>query len=419
MAVAVPLLLVLLAGGLRLARLDEPGRLQFDEVYYVGDAQDYLRQGVEEVRPAHPPVGKWLIAGGILVAGDDPFGWRFAPALAGTLTVLVTYLFGLRLLRRRAPAALAGLLVATDGLAFTLSRIGMLDVFVGLFVVTGAWLLLVDRDDPGRRWRLLAGVSFGLALGTKWSAALALAIAIGVVLVRDRSLRRVVVPLVLVPVAVYALSYTGWLLSYESTEESAEQCDAGRCGTSVVDRVVGLVDEQRELVSFHRRLEPSHPYRSSAWRWPLLQRPVLTYFERCPRSDGEPCLVAPGTRARIVGLGNPVLWWGFVGVTPVLAWLAVRRRSGPAALTLAFTVGQWAPWLLTKPGYLFYMLPAVPFAAVGLAMVVDRLPRARGAALVGVAGLAVAALTYWYPLWAAVETSKPFQDERIWLESWR
>jgi dolichyl-phosphate-mannose--protein O-mannosyl transferase len=417
--VAVPLLLVLLAGGLRLARLDEPGRLQFDEVYYVGDAQDYLRQGVEEVRPAHPPVGKWLIAGGILVAGDDPFGWRLAPALAGTMTVLVTYLFALRLLRRRAPAALAGLLVATDGLAFTLSRIGMLDVFVGLFVVTGAWLLLVDRDDPGRSWRLLAGVSFGLALGTKWSAALALAIALGVVLVRDRSIRRVVVPLVVVPAAVYALSYTGWLLSYERTEESVEQCDAGRCGTSVVDRVVGLVDEQRELVSFHRRLEPSHPYRSSAWRWPLLQRPVLTYFERCPRSDGEACLVAPGMRARIVGLGNPVLWWGFVASTPVLAWLAVRRRSGPAALVLAFTVGQWAPWLLTKPGYLFYMLPAVPFAAVGLALVVDRAPRARTAALGAVAVLAVAALTYWYPLWAAVETSKPFQDERIWFESWR
>jgi hypothetical protein len=138
------------------------------------------------------------------------------------------------------------------------------------------------------------------------------------------------VPLVAVPVAVYALSYTGWLLSYERTEESVEQCDAGRCGSTVVDRVVGLVDEQRELVSFHRRLEPSHPYRSSAWRWPLLQRPVLTYFERCPRSDEEPCRVSPGTRARVVGLGNPVLWWGFVAGDPGprLAGGAPAERSG-------------------------------------------------------------------------------------------
>ena len=412
-------MLVLLAGGLRLARLDEPARLHFDEVYYVGDAQDYLRQGVEEVRPAHPPVGKWLIAAGILVAGDEPSGWRLAPALAGTLTVLVTYLLALRLLRRRAPAALAALLVALDGLAFTMSRIGMLDAFVALFVVTGAWLLAVDRDDPGRPWRLLAGTSFGLALGTKWSAALALAVALAVVVARDRSLRRVVVPLVVVPAAVYALGYTGWLVSYERTEEAGEQCEAGRCGTSPVDRVVGLVDEQREMVSFHRRLEPRHPYRSPAWRWPLLQRPVLTYFERCPRDDGEACRVPPGTRARIVGLGNPVLWWGFAASTPVLAWLAVRRRERAPAVVLAFSVGQWAPWLLTKPGYLFYLLPAVPFAAIGLALVVDRRPRLRTAATVTVVVLAAAAFTYWYPLWSAVETSKAFQDDRIWFDSWR
>ena len=108
-------MLVVLAGGLRVARLDEPGRIYFDELYYVGDAQQYLEHGVEEVRPAHPPVGKWLIAAGIVVAGDDPFGWRIAGAAAGTLTVLATYLIGLRLFRRRVPAAIAALLVALDG----------------------------------------------------------------------------------------------------------------------------------------------------------------------------------------------------------------------------------------------------------------------------------------------------------------
>ena len=420
-AVAVPLLLVLLGGGLRFARLDEPERMYFDEVYYVVDAQEYLRQGVEEVRPAHPPVGKWLIAAGIAVAGDESFGWRVAPALAGTLTVLVTYLLGLRLFRRRAPAALAGLLLALDGLAFTMSRVGMLDVFVGLFVALGALLLVVDRDDPGRRWRLLTGVSFGLAIGTKWSAALALLVAVAVVVARDRSLRRIVVPLLVVPTSVYVLGWSGWLVSYSNTEESVEQCEAGRCGTSPVDRVVGLVDEHRELVEFHLDLEPKHAYRSAAWRWPLLQRPVLTYFERCPRDDGKPCAVADGMRARIVTLGNPVLWWGFALATPFLAWLALRRRDGTAGFVLAFAVGQWAPWLVTKPGYLFYMVPMVPFMALGLAWALYRLPRPRLRLGAGVAGacLAVAAFAFWYPVWSGVETTKAVQDDRMWFDSWR
>ena len=412
---------MLLAGGVRLARLDEPERIYFDEVYYVGDAQEYLRQGVEEVRPAHPPVGKWLIAAGIAVAGDDSFGWRVAPALAGTLTVLATYLLGLRLLRRRWAAGLAALFVALDGLAFTMSRIGMLDVFVGLFVAAGALLLLVDRDEPGRHWRLLAGVSFGLALGTKWSAAIALALALAVVVVRDRSLRRVLVPLVVVPAVVYVLGYSGWYVSYESTEEAVEQCEAGRCGTSPGDRVAGLVDEHRELVDFHRNLEPRHPYRSPAWRWPLLQRPVLTYYERCPRSDGEACVVGEGMRARIVTLGNPVLWWGFALATPFLAWLALRRRDGTAAIVLTFAVGQWAPWLLTKPGYLFYMVPVVPFMALGAAYALQRVPRPRPRiVLAGAAcALTIAAFAFWYPVWSGVETTKPFQDDRMWFDSWR
>ncbi|MBA2495696.1 MAG: phospholipid carrier-dependent glycosyltransferase [Acidimicrobiia bacterium] len=413
------MVLVVLAGGLRLARLDEPGRIYFDELYYVGDAQQYLERGVEEVRPAHPPVGKWLIAAGIVAAGDDPFGWRIAAALAGTLTVLATYLIGIRLFRRRLPAALAALFVAVDGLAFTMSRIGMLEAFLGLFVALAAWLLLVDRDDPATRWRLLAGMSLGLAIGTKWSGVLALAVAVAILVARDRSPRRVVVPLLVVPAAVYVLGYTGWFVNYERTEESAEQCEQGRCGTVAVDRARGWVDEQGELVSFHLRLEPDHPYRSPAWRWPLLQRPVLTYYERCPRNDGEPCEVAEGNRARVVGLGNPVLWWGFAVATPALGWWALRRRDPPARFLLAFAVGLWAPWLLTKPGYLFYLLPAVPFVALGLAAVLDRLPRARLAAMAAVAALAVAAFAFWYPVWAAVETSKPAQDQRMWFDSWR
>lgn len=417
--VLVGLALVLAAGAGRVARLDEPSRIYFDETYYVGEAREFLSQGVEETRPAHPPVGKWLIAAGIGVAGDDPFGWRIAAATAGTATVGITYLVGLRLFRRWAPAALAGALVALDGLAFTMSRIGMLDVFVGMFVAAGAWLLLVDRDDPGRGWRFLAGASFGLAVGTKWSAALALGVAVAVLVARDRSLRRVVLPMLVIPAATYVGGYAGWFANYEHTDESVEQCEIGRCGDGPVDRAVGWVDEQRELVAFHLRLEPTHSYRSEAWEWPLTQRPVLIYYERCPRTDGEACAVPEGERARIVTLGNPVLWWGFAAGLPFLAWLALRRGDGPAAFVLALAVGQWAPWLLTKPGYHFYLVPAIPFVALGLATALDRLPGGRRAAMAVVAGLAVVAFAFWYPVWAAVETSTGAQDARMWFDSWR
>ncbi len=145
-AVLLPLLLVVMAGVLRLVQLNHPERIFFDETYYVNDARAMLQTGVEEGFAVHPPLGKWLIAAGISGIGDDAWGWRLPGVIAGSLVVLLTYLIAVRLVRRRGAAALAGLLVAVDGLLFVQSRTSMLDVFLGFFVALGAWLLLLDFD---------------------------------------------------------------------------------------------------------------------------------------------------------------------------------------------------------------------------------------------------------------------------------
>ena len=68
-----------------------------------------------------------------------------ASAVAGTLLVLFTYYIGLRLFRRRGVAALGAFFVAIDGLALTMSRIAMLDIFLAMFVALFGGLV-----DPGR-----------------------------------------------------------------------------------------------------------------------------------------------------------------------------------------------------------------------------------------------------------------------------
>lgn len=148
-AVLVPFLLLVMAGVMRLVQLDHPGRIFFDESYYVNDARWMLDHGVEEGFAVHPPVGKWLIAAGIKAFGDNPWGWRTPGVIAGALVVLLTYLIAVRLVSWRGAAALAGLLVAVDGLLFVQSRTAMLDVFLGFFVALGAWLLLVDFERSG------------------------------------------------------------------------------------------------------------------------------------------------------------------------------------------------------------------------------------------------------------------------------
>ena len=95
MAAAIaPILIAIASFVLRLINLGSTKGYIFDEVYYVDGARDLLKYGVEVSGSSpefivHPPVGKWLIGGGIAIFGDNEFGWRFATALIGTLLILV------------------------------------------------------------------------------------------------------------------------------------------------------------------------------------------------------------------------------------------------------------------------------------------------------------------------------------------
>ncbi|GAA3701428.1 phospholipid carrier-dependent glycosyltransferase [Zhihengliuella alba] len=243
----LPVLITALAAWLRLAHLAQPHDLTFDETYYVKDAFTLLQSGYERQWPeegadeqflagepqplgeasyvVHPPLGKWLIGLGMLVFGtDNGLGWRFAAAVAGTLSVPLVYLVGRRLLGSTALAASAALLTAVDGHHIVMSRTALLDIFLMLFVLAAFYALLRDREDGRRRlaaalaradridrrdtrrrapddspgagsastarsrgrlpeppflygpwllwrpWRLVAGLLLGAAVGVKWSA---------------------------------------------------------------------------------------------------------------------------------------------------------------------------------------------------------------------------------------------------------
>lgn len=450
-SVLIPVLLLVAAGGLRASGLAEPPRAHFDEVYYVDQARDLRIQGAAEGFVVHPPLGTWLIAGSMTVFGDGPFGWRAGPAAAGTLTVVGVYLAGLRLFRRRGAAALAAVLLAVDGLAFTMSRIAMLDAFLALFVVAGFWLLLVDRDHlwagaRRRPCRWLAGVAFGLALATKWSGLLALGAA-GVVLLGGelrwrqrvlgspwagwwRAAGAAALALVAVPALVYLASHTGWFVhEARSHDASRADADAGSDGekASPASRAVRVAgswwQEQWRIGSYHATLTADHPYRSHAATWPVLARPVAFSFESCAPEDGgvEDCRVEPGHVAHHLGVGNPVLWWLALPAYPALLWLAVRRRDGRAWALLAFLAVQYLPWLaVDRPLFLYYMTPVVPFMALGLLLVADHLAPSRVGrwAPTAIAALAVASFLFLHPVLAGSELSREAWRSRMLLDSW-
>ncbi|WUG76744.1 phospholipid carrier-dependent glycosyltransferase [Streptomyces sp. NBC_00457] len=163
-----------------------------DEPVYVGTATVYLKEHSLRYNPEHPPLGKLIIATGVLVA--DPHlkqGFRGDQSRLGrhllfetgndaqrlmlwarTPMIVLTLLFGLvvcafaRDLTGRAGALAALALYAFSPDVIAHGSLATLDVPAAGFVLTSVWLTWRARRRPGV-YLPLAGAALGAALATK------------------------------------------------------------------------------------------------------------------------------------------------------------------------------------------------------------------------------------------------------------
>ena len=399
-------------------RLGIPSQVYFDEVHYVPAARKML--AMELANPEHPLLGKEIMAMAIWWLGDRPLAWRLPSALFGGFGL---FAFGRLMwwasLRRFATLA-AMLLLFTSFAWFIQSRIAMLDMIMAGFGMTALWQVAAALRQPARRarWRLaLAGLLFGLSLGSKWSiapAAMLPGLAFLAYRYRDHgrrlfaecgtrplpgiSLWEAALWLGGLPLAVYWASYLRAFLYPHNPIDPLSPF-------AWHSYMLGLQDSVTKL----------HPYRSIWPDWMVNWRAVWYLYEP-----------VDGAQRGVLLIGNP---FSMLAGLPALGWClwsGLWRGRDDALAIAALYIASLGLWIVTsKPiqFYYHYLLPGT-FLMACLALALDAMWSRGGArrwAAVMALAVAAAMFVYFYPIIsaAALPNGKQSFVQWMWLYSWR
>jgi len=495
-----PLIVTAFAAFLRFYRLSSPDAIIFDETYYAKDAWSILQHGVEwnwatffpnantQIIAGHtdfvfhcsgtacaeyvvqPPVGKLLISVGEWLYGLNSLGWRVAPAIFGTLAILLMCRVARRITRSTLLGCLAGLLLSLDGLEFVLSRTGILDIFLMFFVLASFGALLVDRDvsrarlaeavvlessdDAGpslgiRKWRVAAGVLIGLACATKQYGFWYILAYAGLCIAWDMGARRTVglrayvrgalvrdgkwlpITLGVIPLVTYVATWSGWFVT--STGYDRNYAQLNRFNIPILAPLYSLFAYHKEMFSFGVALDTRHPYESQPWDWFVITRPVAFFWQSYTNAAGTQPAKTGTTGpyvAEVLAIGNPAIWWlSIPAIVFCLAWWLTRRdwRAGAAVLGVAAGWVSWLPFV-SRTKFYYYALEFEPFVIICIVLCLGLiLGSARGVPWrrwlgSGVIGLYLVTVVilffYFYPILSAKVIPYSEWYSHMWYSGW-
>ncbi len=313
--------LLFLAGLGRVTLFDQ------DEAKYTQLAREILRTGDPITlhingRPwfVHPPLYMWLVAavGGLF--GFTEFTARVWSAVFGVIGVYATVLIGRRLFGRRT-ALLAAVILPATFQYFAQSRLAIFDVVLVAFMLLAFHAFLGALYDHDVRQSYYAAVWAGLGTLTKGPIALLLpALVAGAFLVARRRTLRWMLPWI-PPFGVYAAIALPWYLV--ETQRHGWSFITAVIGYYTVHRFVGVVEGQSGPWWYYGPV-----FGLGAFPWTAFLVAMIPYHLRRRGADGS---------------------------LLVLLWIVITVLFYTAAGT-------------KLPNY---VLPAYPFAALGVAALWD------------------------------------------------
>ncbi len=422
--------LILIWLAIHLLLITQPNAPVFDEAYYTQAARDLLKGVASNIE--HPFLGKAWGALGMLIFGDNAFGWRIMIVLFGALTLYTFYHLARRFLPERM-ALLAAAYLGFDHMFFTHSSLFLLEI-PALFFAVLAFKYYFERRI------VLTAIFMGLSILSKETSLFLLFTLILLHLVTARRLSTqgvlkalkftgVLLATVAIPMQIYISTY-----GLSTSERLVNQVvvvvapDGSVISTTttwvkVPEYIKNVFEHWHYILTYHSGLTISGSNvgpENYPWNWfiPTQQREMIYYRAEVVKNityytDG----VYAGSRIERVypinwrGVTNLPLWYSIWLVTPLSIYLVARRRLNEGlVLTLLWIIGTYLPLIgmslvFNRIEYPFYFINTLPALALGLPLTISMLnveKQVKDVILAAFFGWTVASFLLYFPLnvWA-------------------
>ncbi|MGO9956427.1 MAG: phospholipid carrier-dependent glycosyltransferase [Solirubrobacteraceae bacterium] len=367
--------------------------LIFDEAYYVNAARviDGIRPPSgdsyataplhKDPNAEHPQLAKLIIAGGIELFGDDPWGWRIGSVIFGLIAIGAMYALVRAVGGSPWLAVGASAVMSMDNLMLMHGRIATLDIYYVATTLIAVALYVhgstVTRN--GRWWALAGGVALGVAGCMKLVAfgvlpAIVLFEAFQLAWARGEApgvwptLRARALAFAVMTVPAFAVLFAGvWLMDVlvPAYDPGTHITYAG----SPFTHIAHMLSYAAKLKS----IPDATGISSTPWQWLVDEKPI-NYATVAVNSISGGKIVA--TKDVFAARGEINQFIIFLAIPALFAAVAAAwyERDRVAALGAAWCVGTFLPLAVEaqvydRTSYLYYMLIVMP----GIYMLTARL----------------------------------------------
>lgn len=383
----------------------------FDESFYVPAARDLI-SGVPS-NMEHPFFGKAWTAVGIILFGDNWFGWRIFQITFSTASLYLVFLLARQFLDGKLSLYAASLL-GFENMFFIHGNLALLEASSLFFGILGVYLYFT-----GKYW--YSSVAFGLSILSKETGLLLLLVVVlyhvasnyqavrksGVKVFGKHVLYVCILSIVFaVPVSIYDQVYDPPMESVVKLIPSMVEVKDEEGGTVRIMTSTQTVTEKIPISNAIEHVVYMAKYASSltirngstvdkgnyAWNWvvpaPNPFPPMQYYVLGVNRTvttlkDGVISEVRNELVHPIVwqGMGNLPIWWSIWIVVPTVIYCLIRARNAKLALLLlSWVSATYLPWLylsgvVGRIVYPFYFVNTVPALVIGIPFVISEVSR--------------------------------------------